>query len=201
LAGVRPDRARLHPALPVMVAAHRLRAGWRLPAGDRRFISTCSATSTSKSTVSRWSFPTGDVSPHDVHRHPNMAWVFGYFPASWTLRADLAADFVCRLLKHMQATRAQRVEVQLWPEDRDMLAPSVDRSGELQSRLPDARLTPAAKARRQTGMAAHPRLLDRVAPNSPTAEPASKRRDRACGVNTARHFQILKLFPNLQAPD
>ena len=29
---------------------------------------------------------------------PNMAWVFGYFRASWTLRADLIADFVCRLL-------------------------------------------------------------------------------------------------------
>ena len=29
---------------------------------------------------------------------PNMAWVFGYFRASWTLRADLVADFVCRLL-------------------------------------------------------------------------------------------------------
>jgi cation diffusion facilitator CzcD-associated flavoprotein CzcO len=27
---------------------------------------------------------------------PNMAWVFGYFRASWTLRADLVADFVCR---------------------------------------------------------------------------------------------------------
>ncbi|HTT79081.1 MAG TPA: NAD(P)/FAD-dependent oxidoreductase, partial [Stellaceae bacterium] len=25
---------------------------------------------------------------------PNMAWVFGYFRASWTLRADLVADFV-----------------------------------------------------------------------------------------------------------
>jgi len=28
---------------------------------------------------------------------PNMAWVFGYFRASWTLRTDLVADFVCRL--------------------------------------------------------------------------------------------------------
>ena len=32
---------------------------------------------------------------------PNMAWVFGYFRASWTLRADLVGDFVCRLLNHM----------------------------------------------------------------------------------------------------
>ena len=29
---------------------------------------------------------------------PNLAYVFGYFRASWTLRADLIADFVCRLL-------------------------------------------------------------------------------------------------------
>ena len=34
---------------------------------------------------------------------PNLAWVFGYFRASWTLRADLVADFVCRLLSHMEA--------------------------------------------------------------------------------------------------
>ena len=58
---------------------------------------------------------------------PNMAWVFGYFPASWTLRADLVADFVCRLLKHMKAIGARRVEVQLRPEDRDMpLLPWID---------------------------------------------------------------------------
>ncbi len=32
---------------------------------------------------------------------PNLLWVFGYFRASWTLRADLIGDFVCRLLAHM----------------------------------------------------------------------------------------------------
>ena len=32
---------------------------------------------------------------------PNLVWVFGYFRASWTLRADLLGDFVCRLLDHM----------------------------------------------------------------------------------------------------
>ena len=58
---------------------------------------------------------------------PNMAWVFGYFRASWTLRADLVADFVCRLLNHMKATGVRRVEVQLRPEDRDMpLLPWID---------------------------------------------------------------------------
>ncbi len=42
---------------------------------------------------------------------PNMVWVFGYFRASWTLRADMVADFVCRLLNHMKAIGAKRVEV------------------------------------------------------------------------------------------
>jgi cation diffusion facilitator CzcD-associated flavoprotein CzcO len=58
---------------------------------------------------------------------PNMVWVFGYFRASWTLRADLVGDFVCRLLTHMGAKQAHRVEVQLRPEDKDMkLLPWID---------------------------------------------------------------------------
>jgi cation diffusion facilitator CzcD-associated flavoprotein CzcO len=51
---------------------------------------------------------------------PNMVWVFGYFRASWTLRADLVADFVCRLLNHMKAKGVKRVAVALRPEDKDM---------------------------------------------------------------------------------
>ncbi len=58
---------------------------------------------------------------------PNMAWVFGYFRASWTLRADLIADFVCRLLNHMKKKGATRVTPVLRPEDRDMpLLPWID---------------------------------------------------------------------------
>lgn len=58
---------------------------------------------------------------------PNMVWVFGYFRASWTLRSDLVADFVCRLLKHMERKGARKVEVALRPEDRDMkLLPWID---------------------------------------------------------------------------
>lgn len=58
---------------------------------------------------------------------PNMVWVFGYFRASWTLRADLVADFVCRLLGHMKDKQARRVEVALRPEDKDMkLLPWID---------------------------------------------------------------------------
>ncbi len=58
---------------------------------------------------------------------PNMVWVFGYFRASWTLRADLLADFVCRLLAHMEEKGAKRVEVALRPEDKEMeLLPWID---------------------------------------------------------------------------
>ena len=51
---------------------------------------------------------------------PNLLWVFGYFRGSWTYRADLLADFVCRLLTHMETRGAPRVEVSLRDEDKDM---------------------------------------------------------------------------------
>ncbi|MBS0472508.1 MAG: NAD(P)/FAD-dependent oxidoreductase [Proteobacteria bacterium] len=58
---------------------------------------------------------------------PNMVWVFGYFRASWTLRADLVADFVCRLLKHMDEKHVKKVEVALRPQDSNMpLLPWID---------------------------------------------------------------------------
>jgi cation diffusion facilitator CzcD-associated flavoprotein CzcO len=58
---------------------------------------------------------------------PNMAWVFGYFRASWTLRSDLVSDFVCRLLNHMKAKGARKVTPALRPEDKDMpLLPWID---------------------------------------------------------------------------
>jgi len=34
---------------------------------------------------------------------PNLAFVIGYTNASWTLKADIAAEYVCRLLNHMDA--------------------------------------------------------------------------------------------------
>jgi cation diffusion facilitator CzcD-associated flavoprotein CzcO len=58
---------------------------------------------------------------------PNLVWVFGYFRASWTLRVDLVADFVCRLLGHMRARGAAKVQVVLRPEDADMaVGPWID---------------------------------------------------------------------------
>jgi cation diffusion facilitator CzcD-associated flavoprotein CzcO len=58
---------------------------------------------------------------------PNLVWVFGYFRASWTLRVDLVADFVCRLLNHMKETGAKKVTPALRPEDHNMpLLPWID---------------------------------------------------------------------------
>lgn len=51
---------------------------------------------------------------------PNLAWVFGYFRASWTLRSDLIGDFVCNMLNHMKAKGVQMVTPQLRPEDHNM---------------------------------------------------------------------------------
>ena len=51
---------------------------------------------------------------------PNLAWVFGYFRASWTLRVDMLGDFVCGLLNHMDSKGASRVDVALRPEDEGM---------------------------------------------------------------------------------
>ncbi|MES2126290.1 MAG: NAD(P)/FAD-dependent oxidoreductase [Pseudomonadota bacterium] len=36
---------------------------------------------------------------------PNMAFVFGYTNAAWTLKADLASEYVCRLFAHMEAKK------------------------------------------------------------------------------------------------
>ena len=39
---------------------------------------------------------------------PNAGMVFGYTNASWTLKADLITEWMCRLLKHMDKT-GQRI--------------------------------------------------------------------------------------------
>lgn len=51
---------------------------------------------------------------------PNLAYVFGYLRSSWTLRAELVADFVCRLLKFMDHLGSKKVEVSMNSEDRDL---------------------------------------------------------------------------------
>src|ERR1700687_2004070 len=36
-----------------------------------------------------------------VENIPNLAWVFGYTNAPWTLKSDIAGAYLCRLFKHM----------------------------------------------------------------------------------------------------
>jgi monooxygenase len=38
---------------------------------------------------------------------PNLAYVFGYTNASWTLKADLTSDYVCRVLNYMDRRRVK----------------------------------------------------------------------------------------------
>ena len=67
---------------------------------------------------------------------PNLASVFGYTNASWTLKADLICQFVCRLLNHM-AARGYR---QCTPHNDDRAAarlPLVDFSSGLFQRALD----------------------------------------------------------------
>lgn len=51
---------------------------------------------------------------------PNMASSFGYVNASWTLRSDRIAQWVCRLLNHMRATGTDQCTPRLRESDRDM---------------------------------------------------------------------------------
>jgi monooxygenase len=51
---------------------------------------------------------------------PNMAYVFGYFRHSWTLRVDLVSDLLIRLLAHMRDKGATMVTPALRQEDADM---------------------------------------------------------------------------------
>ena len=53
---------------------------------------------------------------------PNMIQTFGYINASWTLRADLTAEYLCRLLAHMDERGMAQATPRLRPEDEGMAA-------------------------------------------------------------------------------
>ncbi|MEU4773895.1 NAD(P)/FAD-dependent oxidoreductase [Micromonospora sp. NPDC023644] len=55
---------------------------------------------------------------------PNFAMTLGYTNASWTLKADLVATYVCRLLRHLDRT-GQQVVTPLAPPDGE-LEPIID---------------------------------------------------------------------------
>lgn len=51
---------------------------------------------------------------------PNLINTFGYINASWTLRADLIAEFTCRLINRLTKTGADQVTPRLRAEDAGM---------------------------------------------------------------------------------
>lgn len=51
---------------------------------------------------------------------PNLVSTFGYVNASWTLRADLIAEYVCRLIGHLDDTGLRQCTPRLRDEDRNM---------------------------------------------------------------------------------
>jgi monooxygenase len=70
---------------------------------------------------------------------PNLATSFGYINASWTLRADLICEYVCRLLNHMAEVGAVQCTPRLRDSDLDM--PELDwiqdfSSGYMQRAMP-----------------------------------------------------------------
>ena len=53
---------------------------------------------------------------------PNMIQTFGYINASWTLRADLTSEYICRLLNYMDEVGMKQVTPTLRAEDAGMAA-------------------------------------------------------------------------------
>ncbi|MGB6297157.1 MAG: NAD(P)/FAD-dependent oxidoreductase [Rivularia sp. (in: cyanobacteria)] len=51
---------------------------------------------------------------------PNMISFFGYVNATWTLRADMIAEYVCRIINYMDKTGASQCTPRLRDEDRNM---------------------------------------------------------------------------------
>jgi cation diffusion facilitator CzcD-associated flavoprotein CzcO len=75
---------------------------------------------------------------------PNMAAVFGYLRTSWTMRADLIAGFVVRLLNHMDELGVKVCTPTLSDEDRSM---------ELKPMIPEDEFNPGYMIRGRALMA------------------------------------------------
>ncbi|MCX7633636.1 MAG: NAD(P)/FAD-dependent oxidoreductase, partial [Turneriella sp.] len=49
---------------------------------------------------------------------PNAAVIFGYTNSSWTLKVDLACEYICRLLRHMEKNRLRMFVAEAPPDER-----------------------------------------------------------------------------------
>jgi hypothetical protein len=56
---------------------------------------------------------------------PNLVYTLGYINASWTLRSELVAKFVCRLVNHLVATGLRQCTPRLRASDHDMKGDSL----------------------------------------------------------------------------
>ena len=68
---------------------------------------------------------------------PNFAQVFGYTNASWTLKADLVCEFVCRMLNHMRSHKLRQC-MPLPPNPAMPLLPWIDFSSGYLQRVMDS---------------------------------------------------------------
>ncbi len=48
---------------------------------------------------------------------PNLVYSIGYINASWTLRSEITAEFVCRLLNNMKKVKAKKAVANISPEE------------------------------------------------------------------------------------
>ena len=104
---------------------------------------------------------------------PNMAFTIGYTNASWTLKADLVSEFVCRVLNYMDANGFDTVEPQ-HPGNSGRRAPSDG----LHARLLAAGVGLPAQVGPRGALAAQAELLAR-----PAADPARQGRRRGAAVH------------------
>jgi len=51
---------------------------------------------------------------------PNLIATFGYINASWTLRADLTSEYICKVLNHMDEQQVRQCTPRLREEDQNM---------------------------------------------------------------------------------
>lgn len=51
---------------------------------------------------------------------PNLTWTFGYLRASWTLRVDMNADFLCRLIGYLDAHGLRSATPEPLPDERSL---------------------------------------------------------------------------------
>ena len=82
---------------------------------------------------------------------PNFAFTLGYTNASWTLKADLTSEYVCRLLNHMDAHGYRRARA---GGHRSLGDRGADPRLQLRLRPARARPTCPSRARRSPGSCA-----------------------------------------------